>query len=127
MQPIKNITMETFLPLSRMRDLAETAHTSYINAKPFPHVVFDNFFDPALLDVVLEEFPRPGQIKWQSFDNNEEVKLASALEASFGPVTRLLMYHLNSKTFLQFLSAVTGISNWIPDPGCEGGGLHKNV
>jgi 2OG-Fe(II) oxygenase superfamily len=127
MQPISNITMETFLPLSRMRDLAETAHTSYIDAKPFPHVVFDNFFDPALLDVVLEEFPKPGQIKWQSFDNGQEVKLASATETSFGPVTRLLMYHLNSKTFLQFLSAVTGIDNLIADPGFEGGGLHQIV
>src|SRR3984957_1429988 len=127
MQPIKNITMETFLPLSRMRDLAETAHTSYSTAQPFPHVVFDNFFDPALLDVVLEEFPKPGQIKWQSFDNGQEVKLASATETSFGPVTRLLMYHLNSKTCLQFLSAVTGIDNLIADPGFEGGGLHQIV
>jgi hypothetical protein len=37
------------------------------------------------------------------------------------------MYHLNSKTFLQFLSAVTGIDNLIPDPGFEGGGLHQIV
>jgi len=75
MQAIQNITLETFLPLSRMRDLAGTAHASYLDAKPFPHVVFDNFFDPALLDLVLEEFPQPGQIKWQSFDNLQEVKL----------------------------------------------------
>lgn len=127
MQPIKNITIDTFLPLSRMRDLAGSARASYLSAKPFPHVVFDNFFDPALLEMVLEEFPQPGQIKWQSFDTEAEVKLASALESTFGPVTRLLMYHLNSKTFLQFLSAVTGIDNLISDPGFEGGGLHQIV
>jgi len=127
MQDLQNITLETFLPLSRMRELAGTAHAAYIEAKPFPHAVFDDFFDPELLELVLAEFPKPGQIKWQSFDNNEEVKLASALESSFGPVTRLLMYHLNSKTFLQFLSAVTGIDNLIPDPGFEGGGLHQIV
>jgi len=35
------------------------------------------------------------------------------------------MYHLNSMSFLEFLSAVTGIQNLIPDPGFEGGGLHQ--
>ena len=66
-------------------------------------------------------------IRWQHFDNEREIKLASAAESSFGPVTRLLLYHLNSITFLQFVSAVTGIANLIPDPSFEGGGLHQIV
>jgi Rps23 Pro-64 3,4-dihydroxylase Tpa1-like proline 4-hydroxylase len=96
-----------------------------VRAKPFPHVVFDNFFDQMILDQVLEEFPRPNAIRWQQFDNAHEIKLASAAEASFGPTTRLLMYHLNSITFLEFLTKVTGIKNLIPDPSFEGGGLHQ--
>lgn len=127
MQPASDLTMESFLPLARMRELAAAGDSSYINAKPYPHVVFDNFFDPALLDVVLEEFPRPDAIKWQRFDNAREVKLASAAESSFGGTTRLLMYHLNSITFLEFLSRITGIDNLIPDPSFEGGGLHQIV
>jgi Rps23 Pro-64 3,4-dihydroxylase Tpa1-like proline 4-hydroxylase len=51
--------------------------------------------------------------------------LASAAEASFGPTTRLLLYHLNSITFLDFLSKATGIENLISDPCFEGGGLHQ--
>jgi hypothetical protein len=90
-------------------------------------VVFDDFFDPRLLDFVLEEFPKPGEIRWQRFDNAQEIKLESSREASFGPVTRLLMYHLNSITFLNFLSSVTGIDNLISDPSYEGGGLHQIV
>jgi hypothetical protein len=39
----------------------------------------------------------------------------------------LLLYHLNSITFLEFLSAVTGIPNLISDPSFEGGGLHQIV
>jgi hypothetical protein len=38
-----------------------------------------------------------------------------------------LMYHLNSMTFLKFLSSVTGIDHLISDPGFEGGGLHQIV
>ena len=127
MQAIRDLTLETFLPLSRMKALAASARATYLEAKPFPHVVFDDFFDPRLLELVLEEFPKPGEIRWQSFDNAQEIKLASSREASFGPATRLLMYHLNSMTFLEFLSSVTGIDNLIPDPGFEGGGLHQIV
>jgi Rps23 Pro-64 3,4-dihydroxylase Tpa1-like proline 4-hydroxylase len=85
------------------------------------------FFDPDLLDLVLAEFPRPSQIRWQQFDNAQEIKLASAKEATFGPVTRLLLYHLNSMTFLEFLSGVTGVENLISDPSFDGGGLHQIV
>jgi hypothetical protein len=110
-----------------MNAIATSAHSSYLAAKPFPHVVFDNFFDPRLIDLVLEEFPKPDAIRWQSFDNAQEIKLASSREAHFGPVTRLLLYHLNSITFLSFLSRVTGINNLISDPGFEGGGLHQII
>jgi hypothetical protein len=123
----KQLTIGHFLPLARMHELAQSARSSYLAATPFPHLVIDDFFDPAVVDDVLGEFPAPGQIDWQKFDNGEEIKLASTAEAAFGPATRLLLYHLNSKTFLEFLSAVTGIEHLIPDPGFEGGGLHQIV
>ncbi len=122
-----DLTIESFLPTGRMREALPAARESYAGARPFPHVVFDNFFDPRILDRVLEEFPAPAQIRWDRFDNAEEIKLASARETSFGPVTRLFFYHLNSITFLDFLSGITGIENLIPDPTLEGGGLHQIV
>lgn len=129
MNPVSNVSfsIESFLPLTRMAEIGKPLQISYQNAKPFPHIVFDNFFDPALLDQVLAEFPKPGEIKWQRFDNQKEIKLASAAESSFGPTTRLLLYHLNSITFLEFLSNVTGIKNLISDPCFDGGGLHQIV
>src|ERR1700722_12684738 len=92
----QQLSIKSFLPLSRMADIVVPTKLAYATAKPFPHFVIDNFFDPALVDQVLAEFPKPGEIKWQSFDNEQEVKLASAAESSFGPMTRLLLYHLNS-------------------------------
>lgn len=127
MPPTKQLTIGYFLPLARMREFAQSARSSYLTAKPYPHIVIDNFFDPTILDEILEEFPRPGEIAWQKFDTGQEIKLESTLEASFGPMTRLLLYHLNSKTFLEFLGAVTGIDNLISDPGFEGGGMHQIV
>jgi hypothetical protein len=122
-----SLSIGSFLPLSRMAEIAKSSHTAYAAAKPFPHLVFDNFFDPALLDAILGEFPKPGEIPWHRFDNAREIKLASANEASFGATTRLLLYHLNSITFLDFLSSITGIENLISDPWFDGGGLHQIV
>jgi Rps23 Pro-64 3,4-dihydroxylase Tpa1-like proline 4-hydroxylase len=124
---ITDLTIESFLPIARMKEMVPSVHGSYVDAKPFPHVVIDNFLNPEVLDTVLAEFPRPGQIRWQQFDNAHEIKLASAKEASFGPITRLLFYHLNSMSFLEFLSGVTGIQNLIPDASLDGGGLHQIV
>ncbi|HEY1890240.1 MAG TPA: 2OG-Fe(II) oxygenase [Steroidobacteraceae bacterium] len=127
MQSVKDLGIDSFLPLARMKAEEERARIAYSAAKPYPHVVFDDFFDPALVEEVLAEFPRPRDIEWRKFDNEREIKLMSAKEASFGPATRLLFYHLNSATFLDFLSGVTGIANLIPDPGFDGGGLHQIV
>ena len=126
-QALQTLTLDRFLPLNRMKDLAASAHSTYINAVPYPHIVLDDFFDPNLIEQVLSEFPKPGAIRWQQFDNEREIKLASAAESSFGPVTRLFFYHLNSITFLEFLCAVTGIPNLIPDPRFDGGGLLQIV
>ena len=59
--------------------------------------------------------------------NEREIKLASAAESRFGPATRLLLYHLNSITFLDFLSEVTAIPDLLSDPCFDGGGLHQIV
>jgi Rps23 Pro-64 3,4-dihydroxylase Tpa1-like proline 4-hydroxylase len=127
MRTVSDLTIDSFLPRARMKEIGESAHTIYANAKPFPHIVLDDFFDPEVVDGLLEEFPKPDAIRWQRFDNANEIKLASAADASFGPLTRLFLYHLNSITFLEFLSRVTGVDKLIPDPQFEGGGLHQIV
>jgi len=127
MRSVSDLTIDSFLPTARMVQISQSAHSTYANAKPFPHIVLDDFFDPEVVEGVLAEFPSPNAIRWQRFDNAHEIKLASATDASFGPLTRLFLYHLNSITFLEFLSRVTGIDNLIPDPRFEGGGLHQIV
>jgi hypothetical protein len=110
-----------------MATVAASGYESYATGKPYPHIVLDDFFDPNIVNEILDEFPKPGAIRWQRFDNANEIKLASAAEASFGTLTRLFLYHLNSITFLEFLSRITGIENLIPDPRFDGGGLHQIV
>ena len=108
-----------------LKDLALKYREDYANAKPFPHVVIDNFLPEYILEAILEEFPKPGTIDWQKFQNSAEKKLASKNEQQMGDATRLLLYNLNSSTFITFLEVLTGIDGIIPDPHFEGGGLHQ--
>lgn len=122
--------MNTTLPMFRLdvdylKTLATQHRENYATAKPFPHIVIDNFLSAPLLEEILTEFPKPGQIDWQAFQTPAEKKLASKHEQQMGDATRLLLYSLNSSTFITFLEILTGIDGILPDPHFEGGGLHQ--
>ena len=108
-----------------LEKLAIKYREEYYRAKPFPHIVIDNFLPESVLEGVLNEFPKIDSINWQKFDAPEEKKLAAKQEQQMGENTRLLLYQLNSSTFVNFLEALTGIDGIIPDPHFEGGGLHQ--
>ena len=106
-------------------DLATKYREAYAQANPFPHIIIDDFLPKSILEQVLEEFPKPTSIDWQKFNAPAEKKLASTSELQMGEATRLLLYQLNSSTFINFLEKLTGISGIIPDPHFVGGGLHQ--
>ena len=108
-----------------LENLADKYREQYINAQPFPHIVIDDFLPEYVLNDVLKEFPKPGEIKWQDFENKSEKKLASTSELQMGDATRFLLYQFNSSTFMSFLEKITGINGLIPDPHFVGGGLHQ--
>ena len=54
------------LPLERMKALLPKAKIKYKEASPFPHIVFDDFFDLEVAEKVLSEFPSRKDIKWIS-------------------------------------------------------------
>jgi len=99
----------------------------YQTAKPFPHIVIDDFFPVDIVEAACAEFPKPGEIAWQRFQNSREVKLAFNDEALLGPAIRDLIWQMNSQVFLRFLERLTGIENLIPDPQLSGGGMHQIV
>jgi hypothetical protein len=99
---------------------------AYQQGDPFPNIAFENFFNPAILDALLDEFPdlqNKGDIQ---YNTPNEIKLASKGERRFGPVTKAFVHFLNSEPFLNFLQVLTGIEETLmPDPYFEGGGFHQ--
>lgn len=117
--------MKPILDYEQLNKIAHDNREKYQNAKPYPHIVLDNFFNPEALEAVLEEFPNSSQIDWIKYDTKNELKLASRNELQFGEATKQFIRFLNSSTFIRFVEELTGIKELIPDPNLEGGGLHQ--
>ena len=120
-----NLSSIFCLDSNHLQQIATTSREAYAQAQPFPHIVIDNFLPEALLNTALSEFPQVDSIDWQRFNNSVEKKNASRDELQMGETIRILLYQLNSSTFIKFLETLTGIDGLIPDPHFVGGGLHQ--
>ena len=115
----------------RIKDLsyfAKINSSQYKLAKPFSHIIFNNFFNDDFLSSVLDEFPifEDSKNKQKIYNLNEN-KIISKGEKSFKKNTKLFFHYLNSEPFLNFLQILTSIQETlIPDPYFSGGGFHES-
>lgn len=98
--------------------------TTFIGAKPFDHIVIDNFLNNEFALELSRNFPSSTQKSWWMYDNPLEKKLAfnniHELHSSFS----CFFECVNSKNFLAFLETLTGVDGLKPDSSLNGGGLH---
>lgn len=113
--------------------LADKYRDEFVNAKPFPHVVIDNFLPHDVALRVAQAFPTLDQIDWKlegpgdsehSGDKNIE-KVTTSDEEKFPPLVRVMMMQFQSGIFMNFLNSVTGYDHLQPDPNHHGCGLHS--
>jgi Rps23 Pro-64 3,4-dihydroxylase Tpa1-like proline 4-hydroxylase len=105
--------------------LAERLRSEYAQADPFPHIVIEDFLPETVPNRILEEFPDPRHDFWERRATKNSLKLSCNDLDDLGPMTRLVLEQLNSRTMLRFLERLTGIDHLIPDALFEGGGLHQ--
>lgn len=67
-----------------LKELAIKYREAYSQAKPFPHIIIDDFLPETILENILDEFPKVGSVDWQKFNNTAEKKLASKDELQMG-------------------------------------------
>lgn len=123
---LKDNTAELLEALSESVSLGTTVTSlreDYQRAKPFPHLVLDDVFSPALLRRVSKEAPPATGHQWVNIDHqhmDHVLRMRSAVE--MGPASRELAALLHSPAFLYLLSEVTGVWQLLPDPYLQGGG-----
>lgn len=104
-------------------DGASALIAPFQQAKPFPHLVLDDFLDPEVAGALLAEFPAVDAMPKSRdyiFGNKREL---SSIEES-GPAGAALHRALLSEAFQRFLLEATGFDLFV-DPTFFGGGFHQ--
>ncbi len=105
---------------------ADELHAEFRSAKPFPHVVIDDFLDAELCRGLVREFPAYDADTFR----NEYGELGKAWHSAIshlGPAYSRLDQGLRSEAFLAFLSRISGVYDLLFDPSYFGGGTHENL
>lgn len=103
------------------------AHAAvYATASPWPHVVIDGLLGPARAQPIADAFPSPTHPTWKRRDYAEQAgRLGQLQRTAFedvAPALLTLLGELNGMAFLDFLAALTGRRDLIPDPHFTGAG-----
>ena len=94
-------------------------------AKPFRHVVIENFFDEETALKLSTEFPDFNDPKiWSVYNNPIEKKKLTPNWDLFPKETYKAFSELNSPAFVEKIRKITGINNLEADYGLHGGGWH---
>lgn len=100
---------------------------AFRNAPYFPHVVIDDFLDPAACQALLDAFP--GYEAKHATNELGEVGRKAVREQvrGLGPSFAALDDTVRSEDFTQLMSRITGIPDLLYDAEYVGGGTHDNL
>ena len=123
---MKHLLKDEYLNLE---SIAEANKKKYINAKPFPHIYFDNFFNDQALNNILSDWPNTKDNKKffnKNGKNEKKISTSSPLALDVIPSLNEFLSFLNSYRFVNFVQNITGIEeSLVPDPYFIGGGVHE--
>lgn len=108
-------------------DKAPDIRHAFQSALPFRHVQIDNFLDREICEGLLRDFPSFDKKK--AIDELGHVGGKAVIEnvKSISPLYSSIYDFINSKSFLDTMSDLTGVRNLIADETLFGGGTHENL
>ncbi len=108
-------------------DNSKALRQSFLSATPFKHVVIDNFFTEDALELLVEEFPAHGSTDGLVGDFGGKTKKAGRSDILESGQSYVLWDKLiQSDTYLNMLSDLSGIDDLLYDPHYNGAGIHEN-
>jgi hypothetical protein len=98
----------------------------YSSAKPFPHIVIDNFLPIDLAERILMNFPVAPLVHDVLYDGGTfQHRKRQIFPNDCNEFARQVFHFFNSAPILEFLEGLTGIDGLISDPHFDGGGFHE--
>lgn len=112
---------------SEVLESAGKLRADFKNGRPFRHVVVDDFLEPAFCAGLMQQFPEfdPGLARNELGEAGRKAVHQNLSE--LGPAYRQFDGLMQSRAFLDFTGAVTGIRDLLYDPEYVGGGTHENL
>lgn len=102
----------------------ERRRAEFAAARPFPHVVLDDFLPESAADALLTQFAQPAD-GWTYYHHVNERKRGYARLKDMPAPARSVIESLMSADFLHALERLSGVGPLIADPELDGGGLHE--
>jgi len=103
----------------------DTLRRQFDTARPYRHLVFEDFLANDVAESILATFPKPEKMKVK--DNDESLKLYLRDLRKLNPTVKSVFDEFASERFLQALAQITGIPDLHADPYLEGAGLHQGA
>lgn len=103
---------------------AEENHERFVEAKPFPHIVIDDFLPEEVAEGLLHDFSQ--QDSGWKHDHHYNERKSAITELVVMPVhTRRVFEVLLSQDTIDFIAKLTGIEGLVADPDLEGVGMQR--
>jgi len=105
----------------------QNTRNNFVNAKPFKHVVIDNFLEHELAENLLKEFPTvsdPSKLLNEFGTPNPKSAISDIQSLTHSYI--LLDELIQTKEFLDLISNITDIPDLCYDPWYFGAGTHEN-
>ncbi len=127
MHKILNLQQTKIVEYDRLNNQLTDLSKQYQQAHPYPHIVLENFLDPATLEQCIKEFDQLNEADgWINYVHYNEKKRGLNKFDLLPETIKSTINELNSPQFLELLSTLTGIKGLIKDDHLEGGGVHQS-
>jgi Rps23 Pro-64 3,4-dihydroxylase Tpa1-like proline 4-hydroxylase len=115
------------IAFDKLDALAPGLRSEWQSAKPFSHIVVDNFLPPDKADLVSEGIEHTND-GWVYHNHYNERKYCHSKKHLMHTAVQEMFEDLESPRWLSFLEHVTGIKSLIADETLDGSsGLHKSL
>ena len=117
--------MSRKIQISHFDDINPQLAQVFASAKPYPHIVIDDFLNKKDADELLDEHVKQGSAdQWGAYVHFNERKSGISKFDRMGPCTQAVIQALSEPNFFCWLEKLTGIKGLLADPDLDGGGLH---